>query len=86
LLENGSANTSVTRQWLNSRHVIAVTDTHAIVMEETFSVRSVPRLYNEDQLPLRGSFETAVTKLGGWCNISAGNAVTIYMFDVFRGY
>jgi hypothetical protein len=35
--------------------VIDETDTHAIIeelLEAVFSVRSVPRLYNEDQLPL----------------------------------
>jgi hypothetical protein len=47
LLWNGSANTPVARQWLSSRHVIAATDT-SVIMENTFSVRSVPGLYNED--------------------------------------
>jgi hypothetical protein len=39
---------------------MAVTDTHATteeLSEALFSVRSVPRLYNEDQLPLRESLE-----------------------------
>jgi hypothetical protein len=55
LLGNGSANTTFVRQWLSSRHVIAATDTHATTEEPlaaTFSVWSVPSLYNEDQLPL----------------------------------
>jgi hypothetical protein len=36
-----------------------------------FSVRSVPRLYNEDQLPLRKSLEMAVRKVEGWCEMVA---------------
>jgi hypothetical protein len=65
--------------------VIAVTDTQEII-EETFSVESVPRIYNENQLSLRDSLETAVTRVGGWCNVSASIAVTIFRFDVFRGF
>jgi hypothetical protein len=51
LLENGSAKTLLARQLLNSRYVIASTDTHTI-MEAVFSVPSVPRPYKDDQLPL----------------------------------
>jgi hypothetical protein len=51
LLGNSSANMPVVRQWLKSRHMIAAIDTYAI-MKETFSVRSMPGLYNEDQLSL----------------------------------
>jgi hypothetical protein len=40
-------------------------------MEEMFSVRYVPRLYNEDQLPLRESLETAIGRVGGWCEMAA---------------
>jgi hypothetical protein len=57
LIGNGSVNTSVARQWLSSRHVIAATDTHATIVEildAVFSVRSVPRFYKEDQLELQG--------------------------------
>jgi hypothetical protein len=32
-------------------------------MEAVFSARSVSRLYNEDQLPLRESLETAVRRV-----------------------
>jgi hypothetical protein len=41
------------------------------VLEAVFSVLSMPRLYNEDQLPLRDSLETAVRKVGGWCKMAA---------------
>jgi hypothetical protein len=51
LLEIGSANMPVDRQWLSSRHVIAATDAHAI-LKDVFSVLSVPRLCNENQLTL----------------------------------
>jgi hypothetical protein len=37
-----------------------------------FSVGSVPRLYNEDQLLLRDSFETAVRRVGGRMDVSPG--------------
>jgi hypothetical protein len=49
------AERAVARQWLSSRHVKAATDTQAKtkeLLEAVFSMRSVPRLYNEDQLPL----------------------------------
>jgi hypothetical protein len=55
-----------------------VTDTHETIeelLEAVFSVRSVPRLYNEDQLPLRGSLETAVRRAGGWCELAASLGV-----------
>jgi hypothetical protein len=39
-------------------------------MEDTFSVRSVPRLYDEDQLPLQESLESAVRRVGGWCEMA----------------
>jgi hypothetical protein len=34
-------------------------------------VESVPRLCNKDQLPLQESPETAVIRVGGWCEIAA---------------
>jgi hypothetical protein len=40
---------------------VAAIDTHATIeelFETVFSVRSVPRLYNEGQLPLEESLET----------------------------
>jgi hypothetical protein len=40
-------------------------------LEAMFSVRSVPRLYNDGQLPLQKSLETAVTRVGGWCEMAA---------------
>jgi hypothetical protein len=45
---------AVPRERLNNRHKLAATNTHATIVEllETmFSVRSVPSLYKEDQLP-----------------------------------
>jgi hypothetical protein len=74
LLGNGSANTPLARQWPTSRLVIAETDTHARIEEllgAVISVRPVPRLYNEDQLPLRASLETAVRRVGGRCEMAA---------------
>jgi hypothetical protein len=55
LLGNGSANTPIAEQWFSMCHVIATRDVHATTeerLEAVFSVQSVPRLYNEDQLPL----------------------------------
>jgi hypothetical protein len=55
LLANGSANTPLVRQWVSSRHVMAVTIER--LLEAVCSVRSMPKLYNEGQLPLRVSRE-----------------------------
>jgi hypothetical protein len=55
LLGNGSVNTPVSRQRLSSRHVIAATDAYATteeLLDAVLSLRSVRRIYNEDQLPL----------------------------------
>jgi hypothetical protein len=41
-----------------------------------FSVQSVPRLYNEGQLPLEGSLETAVRRVGDWCEMAANLGVS----------
>jgi hypothetical protein len=49
---------------------MAATDMHTTteeMLEAVFSVRSVPRLYNEGQLPLEKSLETAVRRRGGKC-------------------
>jgi hypothetical protein len=51
LLGNSAAKKPVVRQWLTNRHMTAATDTQAI-MEYVFSVGYVPRLCNEEQLPL----------------------------------
>jgi hypothetical protein len=36
------------------------------IMEATFSVRSVPGLFNEDQLLLHDTLETIVKRVGVW--------------------
>jgi hypothetical protein len=74
LVGNGSANTPVHRQWLNSRQVMATTDTDWTIEElfkAVFSVRPVLGLYKEGQLPLRERLETAVRRVGGWCEMAA---------------
>jgi hypothetical protein len=40
------------------------------MLEMLFSVWSMPRLYNEDQLPVEESLETAVRRVGGWCEMA----------------
>jgi hypothetical protein len=40
-------------------------------MEQTLALRSVLRLNNEGQLTLRESLETAITSVGGWCEMAA---------------
>jgi hypothetical protein len=40
-------------------------------MEETFSVRSVPGLYSEGQLPLQESPETELRRVEVWCEMAA---------------
>jgi hypothetical protein len=47
-------------------------------MEAVFYVRSVPKLYNEDKLPLRESpemAEMAVRRAGSWCEMAASPKV-----------
>jgi hypothetical protein len=41
-----------------------------------FSVRSFPRLYNKDQVPLEESLETAVRRVGGLCDMAASLGVS----------
>jgi hypothetical protein len=49
---------------------------HPIIelLEAAFSVQSVLTLYNVDHLPLRDSYEAAVRRVGGWCEM-AGNVL-----------
>jgi hypothetical protein len=54
---------------------MAATDAHATMeelLEAVFSVQSVPRLYNEEQLRLRVSLEAAARRVGVSCEIVAG--------------
>jgi hypothetical protein len=46
------------------------------LLEAVFFVRSVPGLYNEEQLPLEWSFETAVRTVGGWSEMAASPGVS----------
>jgi hypothetical protein len=39
-------------------------------------VRSVPTIYNEDQLPLEENLGTAVRKVGDWCEVAASLGVS----------
>jgi hypothetical protein len=58
---------------------MAATDIHATteeLLEAVFSVRSVPKLYNKSQLPLDKSLESAVRKVGGWCEMAASLEVS----------
>jgi hypothetical protein len=53
---------------------MAAKDKHATIeelSEVVFYVRSVPRLYNEEQLRLRMSSETVVRRAGGWSEMAA---------------
>jgi hypothetical protein len=66
------------KQPLLSNGSVAV-DTHAVIeelLEALFSVRSVPRLYNEGQLQLRESLETALRSVGGRCEMAASLGVS----------
>jgi hypothetical protein len=54
---------------------MAATDTHATrekLLEGMFSVRSVPMLYNEDQLPLQELRKSSVEKKNLWWWVSRG--------------
>jgi hypothetical protein len=52
-------------------HVVSLAAREHTTMEVAFSVQSMPRLYNEDQLPLQDSAEMAVRRAGGWCEMAA---------------
>jgi hypothetical protein len=41
------------------------------LLKAQFSVRFTSGLYNEDQLSSRDSNETAVRRVGGWCEMAA---------------
>jgi hypothetical protein len=55
---------------------MAAADTIQKLLEAVFSVRPVPRLYDEGQLPLVLSVETTVRRVGGWCEIAASLGVS----------
>jgi hypothetical protein len=58
---------------------MAATDTHATIeelLEAVFCVRYVPRLYNECQLSLKESLETAVRRAGGRREMAASLGVS----------
>jgi hypothetical protein len=48
-----------------------VTCNNGKLLEAVLSVWSVLRLFNEDQLPLQGSLETAVRRVVVWCEMAA---------------
>jgi hypothetical protein len=48
------------------RHIVSLTTREHEITEETFSVRPVPRLYIEDQLPLGDSLEKVDRRVGDW--------------------
>jgi hypothetical protein len=55
---------------------MAARDAHPTIeelLEAVFSVRSVPRLHNEEQLRLQESLETAVRRVGDWCEMVTSN-------------
>jgi hypothetical protein len=47
-----------------------VTRSNGVTVGSGVFVRSVPRLYHEDQLSLRESHETAVRRGGGWWGLA----------------
>jgi hypothetical protein len=53
---------------------MAATDMHATIeelSEVVFSVLSVPKLHNKEQLRLRESLEMAVRRVEAWCELAA---------------
>jgi hypothetical protein len=56
---------------------VVATDTQKEeLLEAVFSVRSVPGLYNDGQLLLEESLETAMRRIGGWCEMAASLVVS----------
>jgi hypothetical protein len=67
---------------------MAATDTHVTIEEllgEVFSMRSVPKLYNEEQLRLRESLQTGVRRVGGLCEMAASLGVSCETLAVQYG-
>jgi hypothetical protein len=59
-------------------YVMAATDMHSTIeylWEAVFSVRSVLRIHNEEQLRLWESLETAMRRVGCWCEMVASLGV-----------
>jgi hypothetical protein len=53
--------------------MMATTEMHATIeglLEAVFSVQSIPKIYNEDQLSLLQSLETTDRRAGGWCKMT----------------
>jgi hypothetical protein len=53
---------------------MAARETHGTIeelLEVMFSERSMPMLHNKGQLPLEDSLESAVRRVGGWCEMAA---------------
>jgi hypothetical protein len=53
---------------------MAAAYTHATIeelLEAVFSMRSLPRLYKEEQLRLLATLGTAVRRVGCWCEMAA---------------
>jgi hypothetical protein len=46
------------------------------LLDVVFSVWSIPRLYNEGQLPLEESLLTTVRRVEGWCEMAASLVVS----------
>jgi hypothetical protein len=46
------------------------------MLGEVFSMWTMPRLYNEKQ-QLQESLETAVSRIGGWCEMAASLGVSV---------
>jgi hypothetical protein len=74
--EISSCTIAVAKQWICKQWPLVCSGRkrHATteeLLEAVFSVRSVPRLFNEGQLPLEESLETAVKRVGGWCKMAA---------------
>jgi hypothetical protein len=65
-----NSNTGMVFAMLSERESCAATKKE--LAGEVFSLRSVPRLYNEEQLRLRESLETEVRRLGVSCETVAG--------------
>jgi hypothetical protein len=69
-VQRGDSTTAFAKEQLCGHVVSPATTEHAVV-EGTLSVLSVTGLYNGDRPSLRDSPETAVSRVGGWCDMAA---------------
>jgi hypothetical protein len=79
--EISSHKTAIAKQWLcKQRPLLGSARNRRTTIEElleaVLSMRFVPGLYNDCQLPLEECLETAMRRIGGWCEMAVSLGVS----------